>query len=70
MPQDSWKGPTERDIKTHFIDPVEYQLLLLDKMYKEYAPGEAPAIMENLAGIFKSSDGFLVVRETLTGSMF
>jgi NAD(P)H-dependent FMN reductase len=51
----------ERNITTHLIDPKEYQLPFLDKMYKEYSPGKAPAPMEKLAGIFNVSDGFLVV---------
>ncbi len=51
----------ERNISLHFIDPLKYQLPLLDKMYKEYQPGEAPDAMEKLAHLFKSSDGFLIV---------
>ena len=51
----------ERNINTHFIDPMEYPLPLLDKMYKEYPPGTAPGIMEELAGLLNDSDGFLVV---------
>ena len=51
----------ERNIKTHFIDPVEYQLPFLNKMYKEYSPETAPEVMEKLAGLFKGSDGFLIV---------
>ncbi len=55
------KKMKERGIKTYFIDPLEYKLPFLDKMYKEYPEGKAPAPMEKLAGIFNSSDGFLVV---------
>ncbi len=51
----------ERGIKVHFIDPLEYKLPLLDKMYKEYGPGEAPQPMEKLSNLFRESDGFLVV---------
>jgi NAD(P)H-dependent FMN reductase len=51
----------ERNIRTHFIDPVHYRLPLLDKMYKEYSPGTAPGVMEKLAELFKESDGFLIV---------
>lgn len=51
----------ERSHNVHFIDPLEYDLPLLDKMYKEYGPGKAPENMEKLAGIFKKSDGFLIV---------
>ena len=51
----------KRGIKVHFIDPLEYQLPLLDKMYKEYKPGSAPEPMETLARLFNKSDGFLIV---------
>jgi len=51
----------ERDINVHLIDPLEYELPLLDKMYKEYAPGAAPGSMEKLAELFSKSDGFLIV---------
>ncbi len=51
----------ERDIKVNFIDPLEYNLPLLDKMYKEYTQGTAPETMEKLAKLFNESDGFLIV---------
>ncbi len=51
----------ERNIKVHFIDPMEYNLPFLDKMYKEYEQGKAPENMEKLAQKFKDSDGFLIV---------
>lgn len=51
----------ERDINVHFIDPIEYNLPFLDKMYKEFEPGKAPENMENLAQKFNDSDGFLIV---------
>jgi NAD(P)H-dependent FMN reductase len=47
--------------RVHLIDPLEYDLPLLDKMYKEYDQGTAPEKMERLAGIFRGSDGFLIV---------
>ena len=43
------------------IDPVEVQLPLLDRMYKEYPPGGAPEVLERLAAIYRASDGFVVV---------
>jgi NAD(P)H-dependent FMN reductase len=43
------------------IDALDYDLPLLDKMYKEYAPGTAPAALEAIAGIIKPADGFLIV---------
>ena len=30
-------------------------------MYKEYPPGNAPAVLEKLAAVIKPSDGFLIV---------
>ena len=51
----------ERNIQVHFIDPLEYRLPFLDKMYKEYAPGTAPEPMQELAEKFTGSDGFLIV---------
>lgn len=45
----------------HLVDPLELQLPLLDRMYKEHAPGEAPEHLERLAGLYRSVDGFLVV---------
>ncbi|MDT8392908.1 MAG: NAD(P)H-dependent oxidoreductase [Bacteroidales bacterium] len=51
----------ERNYNVHFIDPLNYDLPFLDKMYKEYDAGKAPENMEKLARIFKKSDGFLIV---------
>lgn len=43
------------------VDPLELQLPLLDRMYKEHPKGEAPEPLERLAEIYRSADGFLVV---------
>ena len=51
----------ERGIKVHFVDPLEYKLPLLDKMYKEFAPGTAPENMQIISDYLTDSDGFLVV---------
>ena len=51
----------ERGYHVDFIDPLEYKLPLLDKMYKEYEPGHAPENIQKLADIFNAADGFLVV---------
>lgn len=51
----------ERGVKVHLIDPKEYILPLLDKMYKEYKPGKAPEKMEKLSVLLSESDGFLIV---------
>ena len=45
----------------HLVDPLDLQLPLLDRMYKEHAAGEAPEQLERLANLYRSVDGFLVV---------
>ena len=44
-----------------FVDAMERQLPLLDRMYKEYDRGEAPATMEWIASVFREADGFIIV---------
>jgi len=51
----------ERGMETYLIDPLEYPLPFLDKMYKEYGKGEAPESMRKLGDILEEADGFLVV---------
>jgi NAD(P)H-dependent FMN reductase len=51
----------ERGHEVHLVDPLELQLPLLDRMYKEHAQGEAPEKLEHLAQLYRSVDGFLVV---------
>ncbi len=51
----------ERGLAYDFVDPLEYPLPLLDKMYKEYDKGEAPENMEKIAKIFREADGYLIV---------
>ena len=43
------------------VDPMELQLPLLDRMYKEYEKGKAPAALENLATLYRAADAFVVV---------
>ena len=43
------------------VDPMELKLPLLDRMYKEYPKGEAPAAMEELAEQIRTADAFLFV---------
>ena len=50
-----------RGHQVQLIDPLELQLPLLDRMYKEYPKGEAPETLERLAEIYRRADGFLVV---------
>jgi NAD(P)H-dependent FMN reductase len=56
----------ERSLQTRghevsLVDPVELQLPLLDRMYKEYSKGSAPAVLENLATLYRAADVFVVV---------
>ena len=44
-----------------FVDALERQLPMLDRMYKEYEPGEAPESMEAVASVFRNADGFIIV---------
>lgn len=43
------------------VDPMEKRLPLLDRMYKEFPKGQAPAVMEELADVFRRADGFAIV---------
>ena len=51
----------DRGHDVHLVDPLELQLPLLDRMYKEHPAGEAPEKLEQLAGLYRSVDGFLIV---------
>jgi NAD(P)H-dependent FMN reductase len=43
------------------VDPMELDLPLLDRMYKEHPKGEAPENLETLATLYRRADGFLIV---------
>ena len=43
------------------IDAKAINLPMLDRMYKEYAKGEAPAVLERLAQEIRGADGFVFV---------
>jgi NAD(P)H-dependent FMN reductase len=43
------------------VDPLEYRLPLLDRMYKEYEKGQAPETLEKLAQLYRAADGFVIV---------
>ena len=45
----------------HLVDPLELQLPVLDRMYKEHPAGQAPEHLEGLANLYRKADGFLVV---------
>ena len=50
-----------RGHRVRLVDPLEVQLPLLDRMYKEHPKGEAPETLERLADTYRKADGFLVV---------
>lgn len=43
------------------VDPLEHRLPMLDRMYREYDEGQAPEPMEELARLYRSVEGFVVV---------
>ena len=51
----------ERKHNVILVDPLEYELPLMDKMYKRYEKGKAPKNLEKLAKLFKSADAFVIV---------
>jgi len=54
-------GLTARGNDVELIDAREVGLPMLDRMYKEYGPGEAPPAMEQLARKIVAADAFVFV---------
>ncbi len=50
-----------RGSDAELIDAKQVGLPMLDRMYKEYPTGEAPAAMEQLAGKIRTADAFVFV---------
>ena len=50
-----------RGHQTTLVDPMEYRLPLLDRMYKEFPKADAPEVMERLATLYRAADGFVIV---------
>ena len=50
-----------RDEDVKLIDAKAVGLPMLDRMYKEYKPGGAPAALEELAGKIRGTDGFVFI---------
>lgn len=50
-----------RGHQTTMVDPLDFNLPLLDNMYKEFDDGQAPDNLERLAEIIKKADGYLIV---------
>lgn len=50
-----------RELDAELVDAREVGLPMLKRMYKEYAPGTAPKLMEDLARKIKSAHGFVFI---------
>ena len=50
-----------RDCDVELIDAKAVNLPMLDRMYKEYARGEAPQVLEQVASKIRDADGFIFV---------
>lgn len=51
----------DRGHDVRLIDAQEVGLPMLDRMYKEYEQGDAPAVLEELAARYRASDAFVLV---------
>jgi NAD(P)H-dependent FMN reductase len=51
----------ERGHEVFLADPVAFPLPLLDKVYQEYSPGDAPTLLERLAERVKAADAYVIV---------
>jgi len=51
----------EQGCEVSLIDPVEYPLPFLDKMYKEYDPDKAPEVLQKMARLIKPADAYVIV---------
>ena len=51
----------ERGHDVALIDALEYQLPLLDKMYKEYDPDKAPEVLQRMAKLIIPADAYVIV---------
>jgi NAD(P)H-dependent FMN reductase len=52
---------SQREHEAVFADALVYDFGLLDRMYKEYGPDQAPTKMEELAEHIRTADGFVIV---------
>jgi NAD(P)H-dependent FMN reductase len=42
------------------VDPLEFRLPLLDRMYKEYPAGQVPEVLERLAAVIRAADAYVI----------
>lgn len=54
-------GLRDRGVAAELVDARAIGLPMLDRMYKEYPRGEAPAAMDMLAGRIRAADAFVFV---------
>jgi NAD(P)H-dependent FMN reductase len=54
-------GLRARGDEVELIDAKAIGLPMLDRMYKEYPKGQAPAALETLAGKIRDADGFVFI---------
>jgi NAD(P)H-dependent FMN reductase len=54
-------GLRSRGLDVELIDAKAVGLPMLDRMYKEYEKGQAPAVLEKLAGQIRDADGFVFI---------
>jgi NAD(P)H-dependent FMN reductase len=50
-----------RGHEVNLIDPLDFPLPLLDRMYKEYPPENAPEVLQRMAQLVIPADGYIVV---------
>jgi len=55
------EGFRTRGDDVELIDAKEVNLPMLDRMYKEHKKGEAPDVLEKLAGKIRGADGFVFI---------
>src|SRR5947209_16785673 len=55
------EGLRGRGDEVELIDAKAVGLPMLDRMYKEYPKGAAPAVLERLAGQIRDADGFVFI---------
>src|ERR1700729_4163111 len=55
------EGLRGRGFDVELIDAKAVGLPMLDRMYKEYPKGKAPAALEKLAGQIRDADGFVFI---------
>jgi len=51
----------QRGHEATLIDALDYELPLLDKMYREFEEGTAPKAMTSVSELLNAADGFLVI---------